>query len=111
MPNLVSNARKRIAMPNLVSSARKRIAMPNLVPTPSFGRAAMPSLAIAPDAVPTAKLLSSLRDMLQRHVPRGEVVQGTFLAHSLGTAYLAALIKNDPSLVAAGKHHLSRLPY
>ena len=75
-----------------------------LVPlVPHAALDALPTSARVGRALPTTELVAALAALTRRHRAAGAPpCQGAaFVAHSLGTAYLAALLKAEPRCVAA----------
>jgi len=75
---------------------------PVLLPLlPSGALDALPSSACASRAMPTDELVEALALLVARHSPTPDAPRAGFLAHSLGTAALAALLKRRPEVCAA----------
>ena len=75
---------------------------PVLLPLlPSGALDALPSSACASRAMPTDELVEALAQLVARHSPTPDAPRAGFLAHSLGTATLAALLKRRPEVCAA----------
>ena len=49
----------------------------------------------------SAELVAAIRTMIARHAPSGTPPRAAFIAHSLGTSFLAPLMRSTPELVVA----------
>lgn len=88
--------------PALVWQLAKRHRGPVLLPlVPQGGLDALPSSRSAARAIATADFVDAVAALTERHAAAGAAPVAAFAAHSLGTAYLAAVQKARPELVAA----------